>query len=185
MKRIIFFLVAFILATPTFSQELSKKERRKLEKEMKQEQQAEEAARKAELVNMMVIHQYFVLEADQLKDKRGNSVQVSSTINFIAADSISGVIQVGSNSYVGRNGVGGITVEGPLSNYIYTLNEENGYYNVTYDLRTNSGTYMVRMNISSNGRADAEVSSSWPGKLNYSGYIVPIATSRVYQGTSY
>lgn len=185
MKRVIIILVALLMVGPVFSQELSRKERRQLEKEMKKEQQAEEAARKAELVNLMVIHQRFVLEADQLRDKRGNSVQVSSTINFIAADSISGVIQVGSNSYVGRNGVGGITVEGPLSNYKYTVNEKNGYYNVTYDLRTKAGTYMVRMNISSNGRADAEVSSSWPGKLNYSGYLIPPAISKVYQGSSF
>ena len=185
MKRIIIFLIAFMLATPAFSQELSKKERRQMEKELKKEQQAEEAAQKAALVNLMVHYQRFILEADKLRDKRGNTVNVSATLNFIAADSTSGVIQVGSNSYVGMNGVGGITVEGPLSNYTYSVSEKSGYYNVTYNLRTTVGTYDVRLSIAPDGRADATVSSSWPGKLNYSGYIVPIATSRVYQGTSY
>ena len=110
MKRIIITVFAVLLTLPAFTQELSKKEQKKLEKELKNEQKAEEAAQKAEIVNVMVHYQRFVLEAHTLRDKRGSSVNVSSTLNFIASDSISGVIQVGSNSYIGSNCVGGVTV---------------------------------------------------------------------------
>lgn len=184
MKRILFLLVVALMAAPSFSQELSKKEQRQLEKDLKKEQQAEEAAMKAELVNLMVHYQRFVLEADRLRDKRGNMVNVSSMINFIAVDSLSGVLQVGSNAYVGLNGVGGITVTGPIANYEYTFNERSGSYNVSYFLRSSVGTYDVRMVVYADGRADATVSSSWPGKLNYQGYLVAPAASRVYKGTS-
>lgn len=187
MKKTITILATLLIAITTFSQdqELSKKEKKQLEKELKKEQQAEEAAMKAQVVGLMVEYQRFVLEADKLRDKRGNSVQVPSSLNFLASDSINGVIQIGQNAYVGMNGVGGFTLEGPISNYKYTYSEKNGVYNVSYNLQSSAGTYDVRMTCYPNGRADATVSSSWPSKLNYSGFLVPPANSRVYKGTSY
>lgn len=185
MKRVLILVIAALLTLPAFTQELSKKEQRKLAKELKKEQQAEEAAQKAQIVGVMVHYQRFVLEANTLKDKRGNSVQVSSNLNFIASDSISGVIQVGSNSYIGSNGVGGVTVEGSISEYKYTKNEKSGSYSISYYLRTPVGSYDVQMTASPNGRADASVSSTtWGDKLNYSGFLVPPAMSRVYKGHS-
>jgi hypothetical protein len=132
----------------------------------------------------MVQQQRFVLEADRLRDKRGSTVNVPSTLNFIAVDSLDGVLQIGSNAYVGLNGVGGITVEGSVTGYEFKLNERNGSYNVKYFLRSPSGSYDVQMVVFGDGRADATVSSTWPGKLNYSGFLVPPGASRVWKGTS-
>ena len=185
MKRVIIIVFAALLTLPAFTQELSKKEQKKLAKELKKEQKAEEAAQQAAVVNAMVLYQRFVLEANTLTDKRGNTLQVSSNINFIAADSLTGVIQVGSNTYIGRNGVGGVTVEGSISNYKFTLHEKSGSYNITYYLRTPLGSYDVRMTAFPDGRADADISSStWGGRLRYSGYLVPLGISRVFKGTS-
>jgi hypothetical protein len=185
MKRIIITVFAVLLTLPAFTQELSKKEQKKLEKELKNEQKAEEAAQKAEIVDVMVHYQRFVLEAHTLKDKYGNSVNVSSNLNFIASDSISGVIQVGSNNYIGSNGVGGTTVEGSIADYKYTVHEKSGSYNVSYYLRTPVGSYDVRLTIYPDGRADADVSSTtWGDRLRYSGFVVPPALSRVYKGSS-
>lgn len=187
MKRTVTILLALLMAVTAYSQEqeLSKREKKKLEKEMRKEQQAKDAEMKAQLVAVMVEYQRFVLEADQLRGKGGTQVQVNSALNFVANDSINGVIQIGQESYVGLNGVGGITAEGPISNYKYTLNEKNGVYNVSFNIRSAMGNYDVRMTIFSDGRADATVSSTWPGQLNYSGYVVPPNQSRVYKGTSY
>jgi len=185
MKRIIITVFAVLLTLPAFTQELSKKEQKQLEKELKNEQKAEEAAQKAEIVNVMVHSRRFVLEALTLTDKRGNSVNVSSNLNFIASDSISGVIQVGSNSYIGSNGVGGVTVSGSISEYKYSIHEKSGSYNVSYYLRTPVGSYDVRLTIYPDGRADADVSSTiWGDRLRYSGFVVPPAMSRVYKGSS-
>ena len=183
MKRLLTIVLVTLLALPAFSQELSKKEQKQLEKQLKKEQKAEEAAQKANLVSAMVEYQRFVLEAYSLKDKRGNLVNVSSNINFVAADSLQGVIQVGSNTYIGANGVGGVTVEGSISNYKYTLHERSGSYTISYYLRTPVGSYDVRMTAFSDGRASADVSSTtWGGKLTYNGYLVPPSVSRVYKG---
>jgi len=187
MKPILTFAIAMLMAVPalTQDQELTKKEQRQLQKQLKREQQAEEAEKKALVVGLMVEHRKFVLEADRLMDKRGNSVSVSSMINFIACDSINGVIQIGSNSYVGMNGVGGITVEGPIGNYKYSRNEKNNSYSISFNIRSTTGNYDVRINTTSEGRADATVSSTWPGRLNYAGYLIPPSLSKVFKGMSY
>jgi hypothetical protein len=184
MRRLILFGMAFLMAVPVFSQELSKKEQRKLDRELKKEQQAKEMEVQSALVKIMVENQRFVLEANQLRDKRGNMVNVSSTINFVAVDSLNGVLQIGNNAYVGLNGVGGITETGTVANYEYSLNEKNGTYNIKYFLRSPGGNYDVQMVAYSNGRADATISSNWPGRLTYSGFLVPPGTSRVWQGTT-
>lgn len=185
MRRVIIFAVAMLLTVPSFAQELSKKEKRQLEKELKQEQQAAEAAQKAEVVYAMVLYQRFVLEVNTLKDKRGNTLQVSSNINFISADSLTGVIQVGSNTYIGRNGVGGVTVDGHVTEYKYSKHEKSGSYNISYYLRTPAGSYDVQITAYPDYRADAIVrSTTWGDQLRYSGYLVPIGISRVYKGTS-
>jgi hypothetical protein len=184
MKRVIIFVLATLLAVPAFTQELSKKERKQLEKELKKEQKDEMAAQQAAVVDAMVLYHRFVLEANTLKDKRGNSIQVSSNINFVASDSITGVIQVGSNTYIGANGVGGVTVSGSIADYKYTQNEKNGTYYITYYLRTPVGSYDVRISVFSDGRADADVASTtWGDRLRYSGYLVPPGISRVFKGS--
>ena len=185
MKRFIGIMLAVLIALPVFTQELSKKERKQLEKELKKEQQAEEAAQMASVVEAMVFYQRFVLEANTLRDKRGNSVQVSSDINFIGADSLTGVIQVGSNIYIGQNGVGGITLDGSIADYKYTRHEKSGSYSVSYYLRTPLGSYDVRLTVYPDGRANADVqSSSWGDRLHYSGNLVPPGISRVFKGSS-
>jgi hypothetical protein len=184
MKSILILTAALMLTMPAAAQELSKKEQRKLNKELKKEQKAKEAEAKAAVVQLMVEQQRFVLEADRLRDKRGSTVNVPSTLNFIAVDSLDGVLQIGSNAYVGLNGVGGITLEGSVTGYEFKLNERNGSYNVKYFLRSPSGSYDVQMVVFGDGRADATVSSTWPGKLNYSGFLVPPGASRVWKGTS-
>ncbi|MCK4881119.1 MAG: DUF4251 domain-containing protein [Bacteroidales bacterium] len=185
MRRVLTIVLVALMTLPAFTQELSKKEQKQLEKELKKEQKAEELAKRAEVVTAMVHYQRFVLEANMLKDKRGNSLNVSSNINFIAADSLTGVIQVGSNTYIGRNGVGGVTVEGSIADYKYTKHEKSGSYSVTYYLRTPVGSYDVRLTAYPDGRADADVSSTtWGGRLRYSGNLVPPGISRVYKGSA-
>ena len=185
MKKIVVILVALLLSVPAWNQGLSKKDQKKLAKELKKEQKAEEAALKALVVKSMVEKASFVLEANQLRGKGGTLITVSSTINFIASDSISGVIQVGNDGgAMGSNGLGGVTVEGRITNYQYTHNPKKGTYAVSYMLKSVTGNYDVRMNVFGEGRADAIISSNWPGRINYVGYLVPPSLSKVFKGTS-
>ena len=186
MKQIFVLILAACMVLPAFAQdqELSKKEQKQLQKQLKKEQQEEEAAKNAIMVGFMVERQTFVLEAERLQDNRGNSMDVSSMINFVACDSVNGVIQIGSDQYIGGNGVGGITIEGPVTNYKYSFNEKKSTYSVSFNVRSVLGSYDVRMMIFGEGRAEATVTSNWPGRLSYYGLLVPPVASNVYKGFS-
>jgi hypothetical protein len=188
MKNIAIITILILLGGMAQAQDtgkLSPREQRKLLKEEKQRIEKEEAARYAELVEQMVTAPAFVLEADMLHDRYGQSIQVQSTINFIMVDSTHGVVQVGSPHYLGQNGVGGVTLEGPVSRYEVKKNEKRSTYYISYGLRGTMGNYDVTISVSSNGRADARVSGSFSGSLRHSGRLVHPANSRVYKGTSF
>ena len=186
MKQISVIILATCLVFPAFAQEqeLSKKDQKKLEKQLRKEQQMEEAANNIAMAGLMVEQHRFVLEAERLQDNRGNSMDVSSMINFVACDSVNGVIQIGSDQYIGGNGVGGITIEGPVTNYKYSFNEKKSTYSVSFNVRSVLGSYDVRMMIFGEGRAEATVTSNWPGRLSYYGLLVPPVASNVYKGFS-
>ena len=58
----------------------------------------------------------FVLEADQVTFKNGNTVFVNSSTTFISVKGKRAVVQISpSNFAAGPNGVGGVTVDGTIS----------------------------------------------------------------------
>lgn len=186
MKTILIALFAMIMMSPAslWGQELSKKEQKALNKKLKEEQKAEETAAFTAMAGLMVEHKTFVLEAERLQDSKGNTINVSSMINFVACDSVNAVIQIGSDLYIGENGVGGVTIEGPISNYEWKFNEKKGVYTLSYNVRSPLGAYNVRMSVFGEGRAEATITSNWPGRLSYYGKLVPPVASKVYKGTS-
>lgn len=185
MKRVISIVIIALLTLPAFTQELSKSEQKKLNKQLKKEQQADELAKSAEVVTAMVTYQRFVLEANSLRNKMGESLQVTSALNFVASDSITGVLQIGDDAGIGPNGVGGITVQGSISDYKYTQHQKSGSYNLSYILRTPVGTYDVRMTAYPDSRAEATISNAtWGGRITFSGYLIPPGLSRVYKGNA-
>jgi hypothetical protein len=185
MRTLPVIAILLMVSLTLHSQTLSKKEQRALYRQMKKEQKAEEAARQAKWVEIMVVNRRFVLEANQLRDHRGNLKNVSSMINFLAADSLRGVLQVGDNTHMGLNGVGGVTVEGEITNYKYHQHPKHKSFRINYILKTVGGTYDVRMSVSPNGRAEATIGSAWPGKLIYMGELILPGRSKVYKGTPF
>ncbi len=186
MKTQIIMLFFLALVSTAWTQDVTmdKKAQRDLIKQQKKAAKEEAAARTAAMVDLMATHGTFVLEADILFDKYGHAMNVPSNINFIASDSISGILQVGSNYYLGSNGVGGVTVEGRIINYECLKNEKKGYYNISYSLSTSAGTYDIQMTITADGHGDATIRSNWPGSLRYTGKVVPPSRSKVYKGFS-
>lgn len=179
MKHIII-LIATVFIAGTLSvnaqeEKPSKKEQKKMEKKA-------EAERKYVQTENLLDSMNFVLEAYYLGNQRGSRIIVPSTLNFIKVDSSEVVLQVGRNSGVGYNGVGGTTAEGTISKYEVTKNKKKGTFDLTMNVLTNIGSYDIFMIISSDGRATATISGIYPGKLTYEGDLVSIAESRVYKG---
>ncbi len=178
------------MAIPVFSygqtSSLTKKEQRKLLKEEKKRLAAEEAERNYELTNTMFENRKFVLESDMITDRKGVTNTADPSINFILADSVYGVIQLGAEEGLGLNGLGGITVEGRIENYQVEKNEKKRLVSVEFDITTlASGSYRVRIFAQSGLRGSATFSGSMgSGQMRYSGKLVPLEKSTVFKGTT-
>jgi Na+-transporting methylmalonyl-CoA/oxaloacetate decarboxylase gamma subunit len=188
MKTLLTLLLAFVFVLGAFSQEetqqLSKQEIKKLQKEQKKAEKAAEEERMAEVTRFMVHQQQFVLEADYLSDKYGQRVPVTTTINFILVDSVAGTVQFGSAEAIGYNGVGGVTVDGRVTKYEYSvIGKKEDSYSIRLILMSSIGTYDITLMVNSQGYADASIRGNWSGQLNYHGKLVPLTLSRVYKGT--
>jgi len=189
MKTQILIVGLFFIPLVGFAQEqtdqqvMSKEEQKQMEKEhRKAVRQAEEEATMKRVDSMMNQHRY-VLEADYVSGKSGSRIPVSSTLNFLIVDSSEVVIQLGSLTGIGYNGVGGITVEGNITKY--EMNKKEGKkgvsYNISIYIMSNIGVYDIQLWISSSGQADATVRGNTSGVLNYSGRLMSINESRVYK----
>ena len=171
----------------TVSQVMTKQEQKQLAKEKRQAERLADEQQAKEATDQMMQQRQFVLEADYLSGRTGQRVPVTSTLNFIRVDSTEAVLQLGSASGMGYNGVGGITVDGNITKYDMTKKEgkKGTTYNLTLYIMSNIGTYDVQFWISPNGQADATVRSTTRGSLTYSGRLVPLDESRVYKASAF
>ena len=160
-------------ATTSFAQNESDKETRKARKEAeKAKKEAEEMALFAEAFKALN-DGYFVLEADRVEFRRGTNVYVSPNTNFISMVDEKATIQLNSTgaAFSGPNGIGGITVDGNVSN-ISLKQDRKG--NITYNMMVQgvgvSATVTIRMSKGSNF-CTAMVSPNFNGnRMNFTGY---------------
>ena len=124
----------------------------------------------------------FVLEANYLENRFGFRVPVTSNINFIKVDSPKAVLQTGSNSRIGYNGIGGVTAEGTIGDWNLVKNNRNMTYTVRFNLITEIGIYDVFMTVSADNHATATITGLWPGRLTYDGYLVAPYNARIFKG---
>lgn len=188
MRQLVIVLIVAVLSVSSFAQEEAnlKKEQKQIVKEQKKAEQARVKEEMVTLTKQMLESHKFVLEADYVGDGRGNRIPVNSTLNFAAIDSSKGVLQIGTPSGYGWNGVGGVTVEGNITKY--ELKEIKGKRSNSYSLMIvvmgSLGIYDVHFNISETGLTDATVSSTTSGQLKYTGNLVPLELSNVFKGTT-
>lgn len=131
-------------------------------------------------------NQDFVLEADNVQFKTGNTVFVNSATNFISVKGNRAVVQISPSNFAsGPNGLGGVTVDGIISGQeirtdskgriTYSMNVMGIGINAQVEIYmypdSNSATATVYPNFNSN--------TVW---LN--GTIVPYENSSVIEGSS-
>lgn len=188
MRNIILVLVLIFSFLTVSAQEpdnkLSRKERRAIEKEKKEAEQEKFEERQSAIVKMAIDSAHWVLEADMLFDRYGQSVNVSSTLNFVGVTGEYATVQLGSESGIGYNGVGGVTVDGKVSKYEVTYNEKKGTYFVLLMVNSALGTFDIRMNCNNTGEmVDATIKGNSPRSVRYQGRLLPPIMSSVYKGT--
>ena len=136
--------------------------------------------------NAAVKNKDFVLEADQVTFKSGNTVFVNSSTTFISVKGNRAVVQISpSNFSPGPNGVGGITVDGMISG-MQTYVDKRGNTTVTFNVNGIGLNAQVEIYMTpGTNRASATIYPNFNSNTVWIvGDIVPYENSSVFEGAS-
>lgn len=131
-------------------------------------------------------NQDFVLEADNITFKTGNTVFVNSTTNFISVKGNRAVVQISPSSFAsGPNGVGGVTVDGIITDQKIVVGKK-GNINFSMNVMGVGINAQVEINMyPDSSNATATVYPNFNSNTVWlSGKIVPYENSSVYEGMS-
>lgn len=193
--------ITFFSNTTTFAQEvaekpLTEKEQRKLARKKAKEERkkAKELAKKQAKAEEQARYQMafegmkgqsFVLQANQVYDRYGNIAQVTNTINFIKLEGEKCVVQLGFEGIVGFNGVGGITLDGKISDLEIKENDHGGL-SMQFNVQGSMMQASVRINLNgADNWADASVRAQTDNtEVKFRGNVIPLNLSNIYQGST-
>ena len=128
----------------------------------------------------------FVVEADAVTFKYGTRIQVNSTTNFISMNGDRAVVQIApSYTFSGPNGVGGVTVEGTVSN-VRKSYDKKGRLLFSMNVMGRGVNASVSISVSpGSNRAIVDVSPTFNSNdVRLEGRIVPYKFSRAFEGLS-
>lgn len=128
----------------------------------------------------------FVVEADKLVFKHGDSAFVNSTTNFVSLTDSRALVQIAPFNGGGPNGIGGITLEGQASNIkLKTDRRENTYFTMNVMGAALSASVTVSMAKGSN-YASVTVDPTFNGnRITFYGRLIPSKKSRVFEGRAF
>ncbi len=128
----------------------------------------------------------FVLEAERLDFKRGRFAYVTSSTNFISVDGDRATIQMAFNTpYSGPNGLGGITVDGRVTN-VTSKTDKKGNVDVSMTVQGAAVSAKVDFRLmQGSNRCTATVTPNFnSNRVSFTGYIYPKSESNVFKGRS-
>ena len=196
MKKFIALLALVLVSTSTmmYAQESERAVRRADRKaqrdaeraRLKAEEQAADAVAYQQAVQALKNKQ-FVLEADQVIFRNGQSAFVSSTTNFVMMNGQRSTVQVAFNTpYPGPNGIGGVTVDGNSSDMKMNV-DKKGNVNCSFSVQGIGISAQVFITMS-NGDNNASVTISpnfSNNNLTLNGNIIPLDQSNIFKGRSW
>ncbi len=178
MKKLALLMILASLTSSVFSQEVNENApRKKAERKAREEQKIKET-------KDLLQNRNFVLESEYLQRRNSIRYPVSSNINFIKVDSTEAVIQIGSNSGFGPNGLGGITAKGHITKWDLKENAKGHGYYLTMSVLTAIGIYDVHMSVGPMGNTVARLNGLQRGELIFDGDLVTLENSSVFEGRS-
>lgn len=189
MKRILLIAVALLTAhTVAEAQterriytraEQSEAQERALDKELQQVQDSLDYAEAVAALEKLD----FVVEADQLVFKYGDSAFVNSITNFVSLNDSRALVQIAPFNSGGPNGVGGITLEGKASNIkLKTDRRGNTYFTMNVMGAALSASVTISMAKGSNNATVTIDPTFNSNRITFYGRIIPAKKSRVFEG---
>ena len=128
----------------------------------------------------------FVLEADQVTFKNGNTVFVNSNTTFISVKGNRAVVQISpSNFSSGPNGVGGVTVDGSISG-MQRMVDKKGRTTLSFNVTGIGINAQIEIYMTpGTNRASATIYPNFNSNTVWiEGDIVPYENSDVFEGMS-
>ena len=129
----------------------------------------------------------FVLRADRLVFKYGHTAYVNSVTNFISVSGDYATVQVAPfYGGGGPNGVGGITLDGRVSNVKYET-RKNGSRSLSMSVMGSiiSATLNIELYAGGNNAEVTITSNFRSNKITLTGTLTPPDDTYIYKGTSY
>ena len=128
----------------------------------------------------------FVLEADQVTFKNGNTVFVNSNTTFISVKGNKAVVQISPSNFAsGPNGVGGVTVSGTISG-MQRMVDKKGRTTVSFNVMGIGINAQIEVYMTpGTNRASATIYPNFNSNTVWvEGDIVPYENSDVFEGSS-
>ena len=133
-----------------------------------------------------VLNRDFVLEADQVTFKNGNTVFVNSSTTFISVKGNRAVVQISpSNFAAGPNGVGGVTVDGSISG-MQRMVDKKGRTTISFNVMGIGINAQIEIYMTpGTNQASATIYPNFNSNTIWiDGNIVPYENSDVFEGMS-
>ncbi len=186
MKNISLVLVVIVsLALAFQSNAQSNSEKKKMEKAARKAAKMEKDSIDNANLRALVETRAFVLEANTLYSRVGDSFVINPVTNFVGFDGKYSTIQLAFDQVVGWNGVGGVTLDGTITKMEIVDNKSGFGFTITANVRQNVGsTVTMLFRVSIDGSARVDISGSFSDRLIFQGRIVSLAETRVYKGTT-
>lgn len=184
MKRLLIMLIAIIANVGlTQAQTTDKEERARLRQERKAEQEILDSLL-FEQSKQSIENKKFVLEADRVMFKYGTTAYVTSNTNFVMVNEDKATVQIAFNVPVsGPNGIGGITVDGLMSDFSM---KEDKKGNISVEFNVSGVGISARITISMPKGSSTATVNVLPtfnsNRLTLSGHILPLEQSTVFKG---
>lgn len=189
MKRfslllVIVFSIGFVMSSSAQSGKEEKKEERKIEKAAKKAAKYRLDSTNNVGLKKLVETQAFVLEANTLYTKTGQSFILNSTTDFVGFDGKNSTIQLAFDQLIAWNGVGGVTLDGSIAKMEIVDDKKGLGFAINVTVRQKVGGVVTMIfRVSTDGNARVEMSGNFGERLTYQGRIVSLTETRVYKGT--
>ncbi|WPP52764.1 DUF4251 domain-containing protein [Catalinimonas niigatensis] len=177
-------LLFFFVGTVSAQTREDRREARKQERLEKKRLQAEAIEQGKTMALNLAQNRTLVLEADALYDRYMNRYNMVSN-SFIMFDGDRVVIQTAAPGYIGYNGLGGITLNGRLTDYEVSEGKEDKPVRISAQVSTTAlGHGTLNMTISGDGSARATFRDNWGNRVTFSGQVNSLDDSVIYEGMS-
>lgn len=128
----------------------------------------------------------FVLEADQVTFKNGNTVFVNSNTTFLYVKGNRAVVQISPSNFAsGPNGVGGVTVDGTITD-MQRMVDKKGRVTLSYNVTGIGINAQIEIYMTpGTNEASATIYPNFNSNTVWmSGEIVPYENSDIFEGSS-